>query len=379
MISEQTGTKEQQKDKVREEPIDGRSLAEILSGLKHHRTVDRKILLLLLLLGIAYTLYLARDFLLPISVAFLLSFVLQPLVRGFEWIKFPAGLAAGIVIVLAVIVIGSGVYYLSNPAADWINRGPMIRKQLEFKFRKVKHSLREAQETTKKLEEITALKSEEAPEVVVKGPGLVSKIFAQTQTTIIALLIVVILTYFLLWRGQDTLIRMAKSISGSRQSQIWTEIMVRIEKQIGLYLQTITVINCVLGIVTAGTMKLLGMPTPVLWGVVAGVLNFLPYLGPLVTVCILTIVSALTFDDWYRIALPPLIFMVFTALEGQIITPTILGSRLRIDPVLVFTSILFWGWIWGAAGALLAVPVLAVLKIVFSNVESLKPYEELFG
>jgi len=380
MINERSEHGKDQKQEVQKTHTCEGTPADISSGLKQHdKRIERRVLLFLLTLGIVYTLYIARDFLLPVSVALLLSFVLQPLVRGLEWLKLPAALAAGIVIILSAALVGTAVYHLSSPATEWIHRGPILRKQLELKFYKIRHSLKEAQETTDKLEELAELESKKTPEVVVKGPTLRSRIFAQTQTTIVALMVVVILTYFLLWRGQTTLTRMVKSFSGSRQSEAWTDILVHIERQIALYLQTITMINCVLGTATAGAMALLGMPTPILWGVVAGFFNFLPYIGAGVTACIIGIVSVLTFDAWYRIALPPFTFAVLTVLEGQIITPTILGNRLNIDPILVFTSVLFWGWLWGVAGALLAVPVLAVLKIIFSNVESLKRYEELFG
>ncbi|MDY0039166.1 MAG: AI-2E family transporter [Desulforhabdus sp.] len=379
MTNEQTDSKRHQRQEGQSTAALRKEQVERASSSKHDRKIERRILLFLLILGIAYTLYLARDFLLPICISLLLSFVLQPLVRGLEWLKLPTALAAAIVIVSSVAVIGTAVYHLSNPAVDWINRGPIIRQQLEFKFRKIKHSLKEAQETTKQLENLAELESKETPEVIVKGPTLGSKLFAHTQNTIMVLFVIIVLTFFLLWRGPATMKRVIKTFALPHQAATWTDMMVSIERQIALYLQTITLINCVLGATTAGAMALVGMPTPILWGVVAGLFNFLPYLGAAVTFFILGIVSALTFDTWFRIALAPAVFAMLTVLEGQIITPTVLGNRLSIDPILVFASILFWGWAWGVAGVLVAVPILSVLKIIFSKAESLKPYEELFG
>jgi predicted PurR-regulated permease PerM len=126
-------------------------------------------------------------------------------------------------------------------------------------------------------------------------------------------------------------------------------------------------------------MFLLGMPNPVLWGVMAGSLNFIPYLGAITSATILTLVALLTFEEVGRAVVVPLVFVVLTSLEGLIVTPTVVGRRLSLNPVAIFIWLIFWGWLWGIAGTLLAVPLLAVLKIVCDHVKPLAAVGEFLG
>jgi predicted PurR-regulated permease PerM len=126
-------------------------------------------------------------------------------------------------------------------------------------------------------------------------------------------------------------------------------------------------------------MMALGMPNPALWGILAGVMNFSPYAGALLTLGVIGMVSLLTFDQWSAIVLPPLAFLLLTGLEGQLVSPLVVGRRLTLEPVAVFLSILFWGWLWGLPGMLLAVPILASIKIAANAVQPLHPFGVLIG
>jgi predicted PurR-regulated permease PerM len=138
-------------------------------------------------------------------------------------------------------------------------------------------------------------------------------------------------------------------------------------------------INTALGVVTTGLMMGLGMPNPGLWGVMAGFLNFIPYLGAAVSLMIIALVSALTFDSLLQIALPPMAFLTVTTIEGNFLTPMIVGRRLTLNPIAVFLTILFWGWLWGIPGALMAVPILAVFKILCDAHKPLHSMGALLG
>jgi predicted PurR-regulated permease PerM len=130
---------------------------------------------------------------------------------------------------------------------------------------------------------------------------------------------------------------------------------------------------------TALAMALLGMPNPVLWGALAAVNNFIPYLGSLVTVGVLTVVAAVSFDTLGQIVAPPLIFFALTTFEGQFLTPMLLGKRLTLNPVVIFLALLIWGWLWGIPGVLMAVPLLAAFKILCDHVPSLAAVGEFLG
>lgn len=167
------------------------------------------------------------------------------------------------------------------------------------------------------------------------------------------------------------------SFTDPEQGEKWKGIFVIIERGITRYLGTITLINAALGLITACPWRCWGMPNPALWGVVAGSLNFVPYVGGLITTIILAMVSLIAFDTVGRILAPPLVFMFFTALEGNFVTPTIAGRRLGLNPLLLVIALLFWGWIWGVPGMLLVVPIQASLKIIARNIPSLFSLREV--
>jgi predicted PurR-regulated permease PerM len=151
------------------------------------------------------------------------------------------------------------------------------------------------------------------------------------------------------------------------------------EEHISKYLVTMTLINVGLGVAVGGAMRLADMPNPVLWGVTAAVLNFVPYLGPVVTLGMIALVSLLTFEDLGRAFVAPGLYLGLNALEGYLVTPMLLGRRLLLNPVVIFLGIIFWGWLWGIPGALLAVPILVTFKIFCDHIGPLSPIGECLG
>jgi predicted PurR-regulated permease PerM len=185
-----------------------------------------------------------------------------------------------------------------------------------------------------------------------------------------------ILLYFMLASGDLVLRKTVRVLPRLQDKKRAVDIFRQAERDISTYLVTITLVNITLGAVTAAAMYLLGMPNPVLWGVLAAVLNYVPYLGPLTTFGVIALVSLLTFDQLSEAILPPLVFLGLTSLEGQVLTPLFLGRRLTLNPVAVFLALLIWGWLWGIPGILLAVPLLATFKIFCDNIEPLAPIGE---
>jgi predicted PurR-regulated permease PerM len=145
----------------------------------------------------------------------------------------------------------------------------------------------------------------------------------------------------------------------------------QIEVDLSHYLATVTTVNFMLAIAVAAAMHWLEVPNPVLWGAMAGLFNFAPYVGALVSAAIMTIVGITTFDTLSDALMVPLTLLVLTILEGQVITPSVLGRRLAVHPLVVFLSIVFWGWLWGIAGALMAVPIITCLKVITDHVPQL--------
>ncbi len=327
-------------------------------------------------LAVLYTFYFARTFLMPFAFALVLSVLLHPLVKMLNRLKVPDTIGAGVVVLMLFMSIGSGVYYLSGPAAKWLDRGPYFLHIMEFKLSEFKESLNKARQATRQLEDMADL-GKKRKEVQVKESSLAEKIFSQVQSLSSTAIIILVLSYFIMAYGW----RILQKITASESSYLPTGkgyyLAIQIQAELSSYLLTVALINFCLGVLTAIAMALLNLPNPILWGVVAGMLNFVPYIGAALTLIIISGVSLLTFDAWSYIIWPPVIFLALTLIEGQFVTPSILGRRLTLNPLLVLVSIMFWGWIWGIGGAILGVPLLTAFMVAAKNVKSLQSIEKI--
>jgi predicted PurR-regulated permease PerM len=334
----------------------------------------------LFVLVVFYTLYFTRELVLPIVLAMLLNFLLGPLVRHAKrYLHIPEPLGAALVVLALLAGVGYGVYALTGPAADWVARAPQSMAQIQYKLRVLRESVAQVQETAKQVERMTEPDGPSAPKVVVQGRSILGTIVSQAQSFLASLLVVITLVYFLLAAGDMFLLKLVKVLPNLAEKKRAVEIFRRVEDDVSSYLLTVTMINAGLGAVTALALHLLGMPNPALWGAMVGILNFIPYLGAAVNFVVLAAAALLAFDDFAHALSVPLVFLVLTSLEGQFITPMILGRRLTLSPVVIFVGLIFWMWMWGILGALLAVPILAVIKIFCDSFESLAPIGEFMG
>jgi predicted PurR-regulated permease PerM len=334
-----------------------------------------------LILMVFYTLYFARSLVLPIVLALLFNLLLAPLVRSLKkYFRIPEPLSAVVIVTAALAGVGYGVYQLSDPAADWVAKAPQSLREVQSKLRALREPVEQVQKAAEQVQDITTPAPGGGEEtVVVQGPGLISTIVSHTQSLLANVVLVVALTYFLLASGDLFLRKLVRVLPNFSDKKRAVEIFHRVEDDVSSYLFTITLINAGLGAVTAFALYLLGMPNVVLWGVMVALMNFIPYIGAAVNLVILTLVALVTFDDIGHALLIPVTFLTLTTLEGQFITPTILGHRLTLSPVVVFVGLIFWVWMWGVVGAILAVPILAVIKIFCDSFESLAPIGEFLG
>ncbi|WP_119678773.1 AI-2E family transporter [Indioceanicola profundi] len=360
-----------------------RTFAEAKEEQKHLAPHDpakvQKICLLILVgLAVMYTLYFAQDVLLPVFLAFLLSLLLRGPVKALHRLKLAEPVAAVLVMLGLIGAVGAGVAAVAEPAVQWVERAPTVLAELGEKLKDLQQGLAQAREATQQLQQMTGA-DEQPTEVVVQGPNLADEILTQTQMVIAQTLLVIALTFFFLAFGRHTLESVIRSLPNVQDRLHLVDIVNTVQINISTYLLTVTGINLCLGIVAAGMFWLMDVPNPLLWGMVAGLLNFIPYLGSACTALILAVVCLLTFDDWVRMLAPPLGFMLLTAFEGNFITPTVIGKRLTLNPIFVFSTVLFWGWLWGVPGALLAVPILAVFKILCDATPQLRTLGALMG
>jgi predicted PurR-regulated permease PerM len=334
----------------------------------------------LFLFAVGEAMRMARPLVLPLALSFLLAVVFAPLVRRLRGLHLSYPLAAGIVVAAFTGATGYAVFALAEPATGWIERAPATLREVESRLREVKASMVEARQAADTVEKIASVYAgPPAPEVTVKEPSLAERVVTMTRAALVLAAEVVILLYFLLAFGDSFLRRLVGIPSRLRHKVHLLKIAFQIEREVSHYLLTVACINAGLGAATALAMYLLGMPNPVLWGVTAAVLNFVPYLGSTVTLIVLTIVAILTFDTLTRAMLPPAVFLLLATLEGQIINPLIVGKRMSLNPLVIAIALMAGLWIWGIAGLLIAVPVLAMVKICCSHNEDLAPIAEFLG
>jgi len=201
---------------------------------------------------------------------------------------------------------------------------------------------------------------------------------ASTPKVVSSILAVVLLTFFFMVYGEN-LQRHALALLPSRQQQrITVDILASIEREISRYVLTITVINAVVGAVIAGLLVWLGVPVQeaLLWGTMAFLLNFAPYVGPLVGILTLLVMGFLRFDDWMALA-PAGLYLLVHTLEGQLLTPIVLGRSMRLSPLMLILALMVFGWLWGIVGLLLAVPLLVCVKLVLSRIEGMDGWARL--
>ena len=326
-----------------------------------------------------YTLYFARALILPFTLALLLNFLLRPVVRVLKKIKIPELAGAALVIIVLLGSAGYGVIRLSGPAAEWINKAPESLHQMESKVGFLRKPLEGVNNAVEELKGIARMGAEKKPEVEIRPPGITDAVLTGTREVFVKSSVMFILLYFLLASGDLFLRKLVKFFPTLHEKKEIVRITREVELRTSRYLYTVTVINIFTGVSIGVGMYLIGMPNSLLWGVMAGFLVFLPYIGPLIGISIVTLVAFLTFDSIGRILLAPAIYIALETIQGQIVTPTVLGLRFTLNPVAIFIWLIFWGWMWGILGAMLAFPMLTIFKILCDHIQPLSPMGEFLG
>ncbi len=316
-------------------------------------------------------LYEASSIILPVVLAFVLNLLLQPAVRFIVRLHLPRALAALFTVLLVIGSIVGLIAALSVPAATWAKRLPEGVPRLEAHLVVLRNPIRALQTVIQQAEEVTDAPGQKATALPVRRDlGLTSALFAGMRAILDGLFTNVLILYFLLVSGDMFLRRTVEILPRFKDKRQAVDISQQIQEDISAYLVTITVMNVAVGLATAAAMYLCGLGDPMLWGVVAFLL--IPILGPLVGTCIFLLAGMLSFESLWWALLPPALYFGIHLVEGETLTPMLLARRFTLNPVLIVLTLIFWFWMWGVPGAILAVPMLAILKIVCDRLRPLK-------
>jgi len=320
-----------------------------------------------LLIAFPFALREGAEFFMPVTAALVVAIALVPLLEWFERRGVPSKLSAGmcVIVFLAVALFALGSIVI--PATNWVaqvpSKVPKVRATLEPVIQVYKHLDKFIDRTTAQI----AITQEQTRAVRIETPNSVSSMLLSSAPHLLIQLFFALLVIFFFLAGWTTMRKRTIVSRGSFEGALTTaRVIQQVVDATSTYLGTITLINIGLGALTAGALWFLGMPSPIMWGGIVAVANYIPYLGPIASALLLFLGGLMTYPDVWGALAPPAAFISFHLVEANFFTPMVVGHRLTISPLSILVSLSFWSWVWGTTGALLAVPLLIIMKTVFS-------------
>ena len=324
---------------------------------------------ILVCVAIVFFMQLARPLLLPVALAVAFTFLLSPLVRRLRRLGIPEAVGAAIVVAAVLTSLVLMVSTLATPAAEWLDRAPTTVRQLLESADKIRSSIFEISGGRRTRASVAAAQRADpiAEKIASEGLTFTRVVLGQLFSVALEAAATVILLYFLLASEHWLLSRTVEAVRRRRTRALVLGGVRQAQREIGLYLGTMTLINIGLGTLTALAMAALGVPNPPLWGALAALMNYVPYLGPAVVTGVLLLAGSITFGTSADMLGPPAAFLALHAVESNFVTPWVVGRRLRLAPLSVFLSVMVMGWLWGIAGAFVAVPIVLGLRTIFKR------------
>ena len=353
-----------------DEPVDeARMLAETISAKRDRLLASLTLIVGIgLIVGLPFALQLGAEFFMPVTAALVIAIALVPLLEWFERRGIPSKAAAGLCVILFLLIAIFAIGSIVVPASDWIAQVPTkinkVRGTLEPVFDLYKNLDRFIDRVTNQIQLTHAAHTRT---VTIEQPNSVMGLLATSAPHLLIQLFFSLLVIFFFLAGWTTMRKRTIVSRGSFEGALTTaRVIQQVVDATSTYLGTITLINIGLGALTAGALWLLGMPSPIMWGGIVAVANYIPYLGPIVAALLLFVGGLMTYPDIWGALWPPAVFICFHLIEANFFTPMVVGHRLTVSPLSILISLSFWAWIWGTTGALLAVPLLIIMKTIFS-------------
>jgi len=334
------------------------------------------IVMLATLAGIG-ALYVGHALFIPLALALLLNTLLRPVVRGLERLRVSTVVGATVVSLgLLGVLVGGGIA-LVNPVRTWVSQLPASFEAAGRKLAPARQSLEQVSQATHALGESSgASPAAPAPPAV---PPFLMQLFGTTAALVAGLTEVLLLLYLLLASGDLFLRKLVEVLPLFRDKRMAVTVTEQVQQAVTQYIVATLMINTGQGVVVGLALWGLGMPYPWLWGGLTVLLEFIPYLGATGMIILLTATAFSQFDALGRILLIPGTYLIIAALQNNLVSPLVYGQRLKLNPVAVLVGVLFWWLLWGVAGAFLAVPFFATLKILADHVDSLTPIATFLG
>ena len=342
-------------------------------------SIDPKTVFLggLLLLAALAACYAAAEIVLPIVLAFVLGAVFQPVLRALERVGLPRPLAALLIVLALISLILAVGLLLSAPLSDWIGRLPQTVPRLQERLKWINGPIASLQKALGHIQRLAPTGG--PPPLAVRTTTVADRLLDQVRILAAGAFTTVLVLFFVLISGDTFLRRLVEILPRFKDKRQAVAISQQIEQDISIYLATITMMNSAVGIAVAVMVWACGLGDPLLWGTIAFLLNYVPILGPTVGFILFLVAGLVTIDPLWAAFLPAAFYLMIHVAEGETITPLLLARRFTVNPVLIVIGVIFWYWMWGVVGAVLATPVLAISKIICDRIERLQPVGHFIG
>ncbi len=322
------------------------------------------------------TLKYAQVIFLPIMIGLILYFCFCPLVDKLQKFRVSRWFSSISLVLTICFLVGSAVYSLSGPFESIFQTSGKNFSNLKKNLSMLKKPMLNISLAEKKINDFTDVTDQEVIKVKIKGDGAGESMLYRAWDWSLNFFTSLVIFFFLLLYGDALFCKVSavlpyQKVKGSKDS-----LLHEIQNGTCFYLLTISAINLVLGLVIGSALYMQSFPNPFLWGAIAGMLNFIPYVGCIVGVGLIFLISLSNPGSGMDIVGPALTYFLINSVEGQLITPTIVGSALRLNPLVIVLSLIYWGWLWGVAGMFVAIPILIVLQIIGSSSTSLSQWTE---
>ncbi|WP_158969457.1 AI-2E family transporter [Paraglaciecola sp. L3A3] len=342
----------------------------------------------ILFLAVLYTLYFAQSLIIPIVLTILIALLLSPLVAACKRIHIPRAISSIVLLSMLATPFTLITIELTEPAEKWAKLLPKLSLQVTEQFESISSSFEQQQQIEKQKsspkkglslfdwfsndDDANKQKNKSDTNVVTErikqgGMEVIIEVISATPFILTQILTGIILILFLLIFGPNLFAAFVKELPNKKQQQKALDLVGVIQSQLSRYISTVSIINFVLGLSTAIALSIIGLEDALLWGVIVGVLNFIPYAGMIFGVCILALAGTVQYGFTVTVLIPIGAYLTLNLIESQFITPMVLGKNMQLNPLVVILWLLLCGWLWGLAGVLLSVPLLVCIKLVLTE------------